>query len=91
MADVNSLLSQRLRELRGTTPLNQVQSATGLERRLLKFYEEGDKVPGDQNLKKLSVYYDVPFASLKELQLADMYPESSENREILINWVRKLI
>ena len=88
---VNSLLSRRLRELRGETPLNQVQSATGVERRLLKFYEEGEKVPGDSNLRKLSSHYKVSFASLKELQLADLYPEGSENREIVVDWVKKLL
>jgi transcriptional regulator with XRE-family HTH domain len=91
MPNVKNQLAERLKALRKDVPLNQVESAIGIRRRLLKFYEDGEKVPGDQNLKKLSTFYNVPFADLKELWLADLFPEGSENRDIVLQWAQKLL
>ena len=87
---VNKTLASRLRELRGKTSLNQIEKETGFPRRMLKYYEDGERVPTDDTLEKLSSFYNVSFSDLKELQLADMFPEGSRNREVLFNWVLKL-
>jgi transcriptional regulator with XRE-family HTH domain len=89
MSTVKGSLANKLRELRSETPLNQVQKATGIIRTLLRCYELGEKVIGDENLKILSQYYDVPFAELKKLQFEDQYPVGTETRELLFQWVRE--
>ncbi len=89
MSNVKGKLAEKLRELRGETPLNQVQKATGLIRTLLRCYELGEKAIGDENLKTLSSYYNVPFAELKKLQFEDQYPTGTENRDILFEWVQE--
>ena len=91
MSEVKSQLSIKLRSLRDNVPLNQIEIATGIGRRLLKWYEDGEKVPGNQNLRKLSEFYRVPFSDLKELLLSDLYPEGSEDREIVLQWAQKVL
>jgi transcriptional regulator with XRE-family HTH domain len=91
MQNVNSLLAIRLRELRGETPLNQVQRATGIQRALLSRYESGQQVIGDPNLYKLADFYQTPYIELKELQFHELYPEGSQARIAALNWARKIL
>jgi transcriptional regulator with XRE-family HTH domain len=83
--------ARRLKELRGKTSLNQIEVQTGIARRLLKAYEDGEKIPKDENLRKISHYHQIPFSDLKSLQLEDLYPEGSENREIVVGWVQQIL
>jgi transcriptional regulator with XRE-family HTH domain len=91
MPDVNSPLANRLRQLRGDTPLNQVQLATGIQRALLSRYETGQQVIGDQNLQKLADFYQTPYVELKELQFHDLYPLGSQSRIAVLNWASKIL
>jgi hypothetical protein len=91
MSDVKGKLATKLRALRGEIPLNQVQKGTGIVRTLLRCYELDEKNIGDENLKKLSIYYNVPFSELKKLQFEDQYAFDSENRQILFEWVQETL
>jgi transcriptional regulator with XRE-family HTH domain len=91
MPDVNSPLANRLRELRGDIPLNQVQRATGIQRALLSRYEIGQQVIGDPNLQKLADFYKTPYVELKELQFYDLYPQGSQARIAVLNWAKKML
>lgn len=91
MPDVNqSGLSAKLRELRGKRSLYSVQQETGIDRSSLRKYELGKLVPERVMLEKLANYYEVQFAILMKLILADLYPENSVERAILIDWVDEI-
>ena len=91
MADVNtSLLAQKLRELRGAKSLYLVQQEMGVDRGSLRKYETGRLLPEKAMLEKLATYYQIDFASLLKLILADQYPEHSLERAIVIEWVREI-
>lgn len=92
MGRVNqSLLAEKLKELRGDESVYGAAKAAGVSRGTLYRYEQGVLIPEDPTLEKLAKYYDVPFRELKKLMLADFFPEHSLQREILIEWVQELL
>lgn len=67
MKVLNSDLGQYLRELRkdkGQT-LHQVSKGTDIDSPLLSKLERGERLPTDEQIKKLAKYYKVPEADLK--------------------------
>ena len=76
-------LGERLKTLRGSRPLNQVQQECGIDRGQLRRYEERERLPEDEALLKLASYYEVSFDELKILFFDDLYPEGSHNRALL--------
>jgi transcriptional regulator with XRE-family HTH domain len=90
VSDVKSKLAQELVRLRGTRSLYEVSMGMGLHRATLLRYEQGRKVPEDHNLQLLAQFYEVSFESLKMLIFTDQFPESSRDRQILIQWLREL-
>lgn len=53
----NALMGQRLRDLRGDKPRNEVAKAVGISLSALTMYETGQRVPRDQIKVKLADYY----------------------------------
>ena len=53
----NASIGQRLRELRGSTPREDVAKAVGISVSALTMYETGQRVPRDQIKVKLAAYY----------------------------------
>lgn len=67
MIVLNSELGQHLRELRkdkGQT-LHQVSKGTDIDSPLLSKLERGERLPTDEQIKKLAKYYKVAEADLK--------------------------
>lgn|SRR5690554_4368624 len=67
MKILNSELGQHLRELRkdkGQT-LHQVSVGTDIDSPLLSKLERGERLPTDEQIKKLAKYYKVPETDLK--------------------------
>lgn len=91
MSDVNSPLAQRLRALRGERSLYSVAQAMGLDRRHLKFYEDGRIPQSDEALANIASFYAVPFDELKALAFESEYPAGSPQRDSLIRWVKGLL
>ena len=89
METVKSHLGERLIELRGETPLNVVEKATGVSRANLRRYENGEYIPKEAALTKLAEYYKVSYEELRKLALADQFPEGSKERNILFDWVQE--
>jgi transcriptional regulator with XRE-family HTH domain len=90
MDNVKNLLGQKLKELRGNQTLYRAADEMNMNRRQLQRYEEG-RLPEDEPLEKIAVYYNVPFVELKELYFEDLYPQDSKNRDIILQWAQKLL
>jgi len=84
-----SRLGDRLKELRGTLSLVDVQKGTGLSRSGVSRYEQGVNVPEPTNLKKLAEYYEVTYKELRKLYFEDIYSDPEE-RKILLEWVSEI-
>lgn len=57
-------IGERLRELRGDTPRIVVSEAVGIKVSTLQMYENGERIPRDENKKKLAEYYKVSVEKL---------------------------
>lgn len=53
----NALIGQRLRELRGDRPRDEVAEALGISVSALTMYETGQRVPRDQIKVKIAEFY----------------------------------
>jgi transcriptional regulator with XRE-family HTH domain len=89
MEYVNTQLGKLLRALRGDKPLNLVEQQTGVSRANLSRYEKGGHIPQDITLRKLAAFYETSYERLKVAQLEDLYPEGSEDKQILKRWLLK--
>ncbi len=76
-------------ELRGQRTHYRLSKEVGIDITQLRRYELG-RIPTDDLLKKLAVFYQVPFAELKALSFEDLYPPTSEARTILCDWVESI-
>lgn len=84
-----SRLGDRLKELRGTLSLVDVQKGTGLSRSGVSRYEQGVNVPEPNSLKKLAEYYAVAYKELRKLYFEDIYSDPEE-RSILLEWAKEI-
>jgi transcriptional regulator with XRE-family HTH domain len=82
----NTLLSQKLRELRGSRTLYSIEKEIQISRGTLLKYETGQLVPEKNRLTLLSKYYKVSYESLFGLLLEDLFPAHSLEREIVVQW-----
>ncbi len=83
-----SCLGQRLKELRNTRSLAQVEKATGIKRIEISRYERGMYAPSPPNLTKLAQFYEVSYAVLRILYYEDLLQDPRE-REIVLMWARQ--
>ena len=81
-------LGKKLKELRGSKPLNQVSLESGIDRGQLRRYEEG-RIPEDSLIEKLAKYYQVPYDELKALSFESIYPPGSKQRKAIFKWVHQ--
>lgn len=58
-ATINSVFSQRLKELRGDRKIQDISSDLGINRATLGYYEDGKRHPDANILKRIADYYDV--------------------------------
>ncbi|MBY0451253.1 MAG: helix-turn-helix transcriptional regulator [Cyanobacteria bacterium] len=84
-----SRLGDRLKELRGTLSLVDVEKGTGLSRIGVSRYEQGENVPNPPNLKKLADFYEVSYKELRKLCLEDLYSDPEE-LEIVLEWAEEM-
>jgi transcriptional regulator with XRE-family HTH domain len=89
MEQVNKKLAEYLSVLRGEMSRYDVEKATGIARSMLGRYEQGTRIPSNPNLMKLALFYNVSYDVLKMLILEDLYPENSQERAILFEWVNQ--
>jgi transcriptional regulator with XRE-family HTH domain len=87
MAPVNSRLAEKLKELRGPRSFYQVEQESHISRSLIRRYEAGTHTPEEAMLKRLASYYEINYQMLIKLRLEDEYPEGSEKRLLLLEWV----
>jgi transcriptional regulator with XRE-family HTH domain len=81
-------LGEKLRELRGTRTLYEVQQATKIDRGHLKRYEAGELSPTMDKLKLLGEFYGA-MEELMFLYFEELLPGELE-REYVIKWAKKL-
>jgi transcriptional regulator with XRE-family HTH domain len=87
MSNVNNHLGHKLRALRGDKTIYQVSKEVQIDRTQLKRYETG-RIPADDVLEKIALFYDVSFDELKMLSYDDLFPEGSRQRHLLFKWVQ---
>lgn len=90
MSEVKSQLAERLRQLRGTRTLYQVEQESGISRSLIRRYENGTHIPEEQMLRRIAEYYEFEFPALRKLHFAALFPEGSEIRKTLFEWVDEI-
>ncbi len=83
-------LAAKLVELRAEQSIYQVAKSTGIHRELITRYETGESIPGNENLKILAHFYQMDYEVLKLLAFEDIYPEHSQERQLLLRWLRQL-
>lgn len=80
-----SVLGNRLRELRGSSSLYDIQKGTGISRTQIMLYERGEQFPSAQSLKKLALFFDIPYEALRSEYYEDLYADPIE-RDNLLRW-----
>jgi len=90
MSSVNGKFAQALVRLRGEQSLYEVSKAIGIHRAALHRYEQGKRVPEDKNLELIAAFYKVDIVKLKMLIFEDWFPEGSQDRQILFQWLKQL-
>lgn len=88
MNPVKNTLGQKLKSLRGERSLYQIEKESGIARSLLRRYEVGTLIPESDMLKRLAAFYGQSFQDFKILCFEDLYPEGSEDRQILRYWLQ---
>jgi len=86
MEPVKGKLALKLIELRGEQTLYRLAKEVGIARSLLFRYENGTLSPDTDKLEKLARHYSLDVYDLKKLYFADLYPEGSRDRQLLIQW-----
>jgi transcriptional regulator with XRE-family HTH domain len=81
-------LSERLRELRGELSLYEVEKRTGIDRKVLSRYEQGQYQPSKDNLKKLADCYNAAHDELLILYFKTLFPQPAE-QQIIIQWEKQ--
>ncbi len=87
MTTVKNQLGQKLKELRNTKTLYQVESESGINRSQLRRYELG-RIPEPEVLQRLADFYQVPYKELKALSFEDLFPKGSKDRALLLEWAK---
>jgi transcriptional regulator with XRE-family HTH domain len=82
-----SRLGEQLKELRQGRSLVSVEKGTGISRIEISRYEQGRYAPSPPNLKKLAVFYEVSYSTLRLLYYEDLLTEPEE-RAIVLEWAR---
>lgn len=85
-----SRLGERLRQLRGTQTLGDIERALDIARIVVSRYERGQRVPEAYMLKKLALHYGVSYKELRKLHFEDLYTDPEE-REIILEWAQQII
>lgn len=85
---VNNYLGQKLTTLRGEKTLYRVEKESGVDRGQLRRYEIGETLPENESLAKLAAFYGVDFKELKMLYFEDCFPDQSQERNLLFEWVQ---
>lgn len=82
-------LGERLQELRGDRAAFYVEQETGISRANLLRYERDEVCPNRETLRKLSDFYEVPYADLRLLSLIGFLSRDREDRELVLEWARE--
>jgi transcriptional regulator with XRE-family HTH domain len=82
------LLGERLKELRGTRALYDVEKATGITRIEVSRYEKGSYYPSPKNLSKLAEFFGVTYDELRILYYDDFFSDPKE-RELVLQWAAR--
>lgn len=53
----NMIIANRLKRLRGKTPQHVIATALGLRQSTYAMYETGQRVPSDENKRKIANYH----------------------------------
>jgi Fic family protein len=71
---VGMSISEHIKNLRKDKKLKvrQVASITSIDQALISKFENGNRIPTEEHIKALAICYDVPYDSLKKLQLVEM-------------------
>lgn len=57
-------IGNKLRELRGETPRNEITKALGISRSALQMYECGERIPRDEIKEAIAKYFGVTVGAL---------------------------
>ena len=87
MPSVKGKLASKLVALRGDKTLYQFAKECKIARSILFRLENGERFPTREYLEKLAVAYKADITELKTLYFEDLYPEGSDDRELLFRWV----
>lgn len=83
-----SHLGAKLRELRGTHSLLDVERGTGISRIEISRYEQGKYSPSPPNLEKLAHFYELSYQELRLLYYEDLFQDPKE-RDIILYWAKQ--
>lgn len=81
-------LGEKLKVLRGSTSLPELERSIGIARSLLSRYERGTRTPSPSTLKKIADYYKLPYKELRFIYYDDLL-EEVEEAEIVQEWVAR--
>lgn len=83
-----SRLGDKLKELRDTQSLYEVEQSTGIRRNEIRRYELGEYAPSTTTLEKLAEYFEVTYDELRKLYYDDFFEDPRERR-IAIEWAKE--
>lgn len=81
-------LGEKLRELRGDLSLYEVEKGTGISRKELSRYEQGEYAPSPPKIEKLAELYKVSYDDLRVLYYDDFFSDPRE-RAIALRWAEE--
>lgn len=73
-----TLLGEKLKTLRGSLSLFDVEKGTGISRATIRDYERSKYPPPPESLKKLAEYYEIPYVELRTLYFEDAYSDPED-------------
>ncbi len=84
-------LGDKLKALRGTLSLYEVERQTGIQRTVLNNYERGKHFPTPKSLEKLAAFYKIPYKELRLLYYHDYYADHPTEAEITLEWAKQIL
>jgi transcriptional regulator with XRE-family HTH domain len=80
-------IGDKLKELRGSLSLFDVEKGTGITRTRISEYEKGKYLPTIPTLRKMADFLEVPWKELCFLYLEDLYTDP-EQRSVVLEWAK---
>jgi transcriptional regulator with XRE-family HTH domain len=79
-----SRLGNRLKELRGSLSLLDVEKGCGIPRFTISRYETGENIPSASKVRKLAEFYEIPYPELRKLFYEELFHSDPDEKEALI-------